>query len=237
MANYVPCLDILEANPAMNILSLDRLFNLGHDVLDVTSLKTFPALWDMTMIDEYQIESEKMCSRCPVWENKSNQWGDNEHVPQVYKDFIKEVFDCGMLDPYFRFFGRFNHQIYMSHHTAKGYVNPWHGHFLDGMHMHLLVHMGIDKRDPEVDGGAVQVGRIKKWIEFNDYTNIGDSGEVTLLGSVPCHHGQMTVLLNSDPFVVHQVTKVLNDKLRYTFMVACGYRDNADPNKAKIDHL
>lgn len=217
-------------------LSISKLYNDGFCVLDVSHLESFHYLWGYILQDPCVIEEGSAYDvRSPLWDNKTDLYTDNSHVPKEYQKLIEDIVSTGLLKPYTNIHGDFNKFIYMGHFTGAGYKNPWHGHFFDGMHIHLLIHFGHKNRDYNEDGGVLEVGRAIGNLDMEDYTNI--KLPINKSGHVLCNHGEMTVMLNSDPFVMHQVTEVKSEKTRYTLMVGCGYQDNVVIDKVKINHL
>lgn len=228
------CLEILGSLGGP--LDISKLYNDGYCVTDVGHLESFHYLWGYILQDPCIIEEGSAYDvRSPLWDNKTDLYNDNSHVPKEYQKLLRDIIDSGILKAYTNIHGEFNKFLYMGHFTGAGYKNPWHGHFYDGMHIHLLIHFGHSDRDYDLDGGVVEVGRIVGKVDMEDYYNV--RSEVKKSGQVLCNHGQMTVLLNTDPFVMHQVTEVKSEKTRYTLMIACGYLDNVVKEKIKIDHL
>ncbi len=173
----------------------------------------------------------------PLWDNKRSV--EPKDFPKFYQTFLEKFLETGFLKDYEDLFGKFTAFNVAINNCPQGYINRWHGHFMDGFHIHLLFHFSSDIRGPE-DGGLIEFGLILDPSEYHmnlkDYNQI-DLKNVFQTGSFVSKHGQFEVLLNSHPMYAHQVTEVLTSKDRFTLMFFLGYADNIIEAKKNIKNL
>lgn len=195
----------------------------------------FNLTWAQILSDDlvYEQETDYQPQRIPTWDVPMSK-----DIPMIYEYTIKKLVDTGFFTEYFDIYGEFDEYEYMLHHTVKGYEILWHGHFKDASHLHILMYFGSDSRKPS-DGGILEVGRIKEGtsLDFGNYHILGDVNKVETIGSFNCNHGDIVVLWNANPYILHQVTKVLTDVPRYTFMTTCGYKPNINKKRRLSKYL
>jgi hypothetical protein len=222
----------------MKKLNISEFFSKGctlTNALDLGVDLEHEIAWNQVLMDEFEYQEEQnyQPQRIPTWDKPLTK-----SVPMAYEALTQEIIESGFFDEYFKIFGKFDQYEHMLHHTCKGYENLWHGHFKDASHVHILCYFGSDNRQ-EPDGGKLEVGRIKEGtqIDFDQYHLVGDLNKVETTGSFACNHGDIAVVWNLNPYILHQVTKVLTDTPRYTYMIACGYKSNIDPKKRFSTYL
>lgn len=171
------------------------------------------------------------------WDNGKSV--EAKKVPDYYDQFLKKFLSSGFLQNYQSLYGDFTAYSAALHKSPKGYINRWHGHFMDGYHLHLLFHLTPHERVID-DGGLIEFGLVLDSEEFNlefeTYNQI-EPKNIFRTGSFVSHHGQFEVLLNSHPMYRHQVTEVVTDQDRYTLMFFLGYKDNILSSKKHINNL
>lgn len=173
----------------------------------------------------------------PGWDQGKSV--ETKNVPAFYQNFLERFRQTEFLKKYEELYGVFTASSTALHKSPRTYINRWHGHFMDGYHIHLLFHFSPDKRDIE-DGGFIEFGLALDSADFHvdfEKYNQKDPKNVFRTGSYISHHGQFEVLLNSHPMYRHQVTEVLTDKDRYTLMYFLGYKDNILQSKKNINNL
>jgi hypothetical protein len=207
---------------------------VGAKVTDLDLELEHEIAWNQILLDDFEFQDEESYQpqRIPTWDKPLTN-----AVPMAYQALVEKFIDSGYFDQYFSIFKRFDKLEYMLHHTVQGYENLWHGHFKDASHMHLFFYFGSDRS--EEDGGKLEVGRIKEGtiIDFDKYHLVGDMNKIEKTGSFMCDHGDMVLVWNANPFLLHQVTKVLTEKPRYTLMVSCGYKSNIEDEKRFSKYL
>lgn len=173
----------------------------------------------------------------PVWDNTKSV--EPKSFPSFYTEFLERFLATGFLKDYEALYGKFTSFNVAINKCPPGYINRWHGHFMDGYHLHLLFHFSPEEKTLE-DGGLIEFGLImdpnEYHLNFRDYNQI-DLKNVFQTGSFISKHGQFEVLLNTHPMYAHQVTEVLSSKERYTLMIFLGYTDNILINKKDINNL
>lgn len=171
------------------------------------------------------------------WDNGKSV--ESKSIPDYYEKFLTTFLASGFLKNYEDLYGKFTAYGAALHKSPKGYVNGWHGHFMDGFHLHLLFHLTPHQRVEE-DGGLIEFGLVLDSEEFNvnfeTYNQI-EPRNVFRTGSFVSHQGQFEVLLNSHPMYRHQVTEVVTNQDRYTLMFFLGYKDNILNSKKHINNL
>ena len=172
------------------------------------------------------------------WDHGSSSV-DPIRAPMEYRAFYRSFLEQNILFPYTNLFGDFTRIGMALHKTPKGYDNKWHGHFMDGYHLHILIHLTPSFRNTQ-DGGKIEFGLV---LDPKDYSldqqdyYLKDAKHVFQTGSFLCQNGDFEILLNTHPMYRHQVTTVSSDVDRYTLMIFCGYEDNILSHKSKIRHL
>ena len=171
------------------------------------------------------------------WDNGKSV--EEKAIPAFYHQFLEKFLKSGFLKNYQDLYGQFTSHSAALHRSPKCYINRWHGHFMDGYHLHLLFHLTPDKRTYE-DGGLIEFGIALDSSDFQvDFENYNQKSPKNVFetGSFISHHGQFEVLLNTHPMYRHQVTEVVTDKDRYTLMYFLGYKDNILASKRNINNL
>lgn len=232
------------------MININNLYNNLSQKLDASQFKSFDKLYNTVLKDDYVLDDVgTQPVRFPKWElkdgrtfddvsikeeldkppmlfRKNFEWYSNNPIPNGYLDYINEIYDSGLLNSYTNIHGDFNVAEVMLHNTLQTYINPWHSHYTDGMHLHVLTHMGSKERF--TDDGSLLVGRAKSDINIENLKKneiYWYKGEVDVLNKMNCNHGDMSVFVNNDPTCVHMVSSVI-DQNRYTLMLAFGYKDN-----------
>lgn len=172
-----------------------------------------------------------------AWDNGKSVEGKS--IPDFYHQFLQKFLKSGYLKNYLDLYGNFTAYSAALHKSPKGYINRWHGHFMDGYHIHLLFHLTPHTREYD-DGGLIEFGLALDSADFQvDFENYNQHlpKNVFETGSFISHHGQFEVLLNTHPMYRHQVTEVTTDKDRFTLMFFLGYKDNILETKKNINNL
>lgn len=212
-------------------MSVSELISKGSLLFNNKGLETMYGMaHNRILMDDFEYEDgcEYQPQRIPTWDKP------NGTVPQEYLNLINRFsFRNKAIVEYMNIHGCFDNIEVMLHHTLEGYENLWHGHYTDASRIHVLFYFGGERE--EKHGGKLEVGRINqdKNIDFDRYHIVGDLNEVKLLNSYNCSHGNIVVINNSDPYILHQVTKVSGKLPRYTLMAALGYEVNFNKEKRK----
>lgn len=216
-------------------LDLFKLFKNGHDTFQLEENYTKQILEYLKKETYYNVD--KTSTFTSAWDS-SNLFNYNQ-VPEYYKHIVNNLIEAGYFKPYTDTYSEFDFIKVMLHRTDKGYNNYWHGHWQDGSHLHLLLHFSEpDVRDTNLLGGRIEFGFLmdQKQFGYQEKYNQTQINKVRVTGSYPSNNGECQVLLNNNPLVVHQVTDVLSNSLRYTLMVSLGYKKNIDITKKDCIH-
>jgi hypothetical protein len=218
-------------------LDLHFLYKNGFFRSHLTEAKA-DELLKIVQKEDFHLDSS---SSCPV---EDAPWDKGKSVelkilPAPYSNFFQEVLKSKFLEPYTKIYGEFTALNAALHKTPKNYINKWHGHFMDGFHLHLIFHLSEEIRT-QADGGLIEYGYVLNPDEYSldlQGYNMTEAKNIIQTGSFLANNGDFEVLLNTHPMYRHQVTEVLSNKNRYTLMMYFGYNDNILENKKWIDHL
>jgi len=223
-------------------IQFNRYYNDGYDLVSV----------DQTLIDHLaSYVLQENFSDAPLHPGLSQPDWDADYTnitPEYYEkqskyiDILKPIIDDSFYFDYWRtLYGNFDELVVSVNKMEKGSSMDWHWDGFDGSVLQLMLYVNLEKRTKE-DGGLIEIGKsIDPMVNEDDpfphwspSTGLNEvTGDVIVTGSLVPDNNVGIVLNNNNPTLVHRVTPLLTDKIRYSVLLQCGYKHNWNSNKLK----
>lgn len=203
--------------------NLDKFFKYGFTTTKV-DLDSCNVLLKLIRLEKFLQESGRYGS-----DNLSFRvFPEYEQHPRVSTafetDLIENFWETVAAHEYFSFFrnnyGPFTKVFPMALRYKHRDGMAWHFDVFDSSHLLNILYVTEDHFAVR-DGGALEVAKV---MVSNDGCPYPDS--VTRIGAIPPNHGTLVTIDNTNPTILHSVTKLDCNKERYALSCQFGYLEN-----------